>query len=150
MVAHLERELADARYSGRHFAVLFMDLDGLKVMNDRGGHRLGDAALVRVAECLRKNMRVHDVCARCGGDEFVIVLPDCGSTDARIRCEDLQRAVRSIVIDLEPGFRAPLSMSAGVAVYPDDGETQEQLLAVADSRMYDDKFRSARRCRLTA
>ena len=150
MVAHLEREIAAARYNRRQFAVIFVDLDGLKTMNDRGGHQIGDAALVRVADCLRKNLRVHDVCARCGGDEFVIVLSDCGSAEAKLRRDELQRAVRAIAIDLEPGFRTSLNISAGVSVYPDDGDTQEQLLAVADSRMYEDKFRSARRRRLTA
>lgn len=150
MVAHLERELAAARYDRHQFAVIFMDLDGLKIVNDRGGHQAGDSALVRVAECLRNNTRVHDVCARCGGDEFVLVLGDCGPVEAKIRRDELQRAVRSIVIDLEPGFRTSLNISAGVAVYPDDGDTQEQLLAVADSRMYEDKFRSERRRRFTA
>jgi diguanylate cyclase (GGDEF)-like protein len=150
MVAHLEREIAAARTSRRQFAVIFVDLDGLKTMNDRGGHQIGDAALVRVADCLRKNLRVHDVCARCGGDEFVIVLSDCGASEANLRRDELQCAVRSIAVDLEPGFRTSLNISAGVSVYPDDGDTQEQLLAVADSRMYEDKFRSARRRRLTA
>ncbi len=150
MVAHLEREIIQAREGGGQFAVIFMDLDGLKMVNDRGGHAAGDAALTRVAETLRKTIRVHDVCARCGGDEFVLVLADCGVMEARIRCEELQRAVRSIVIDLEPGIRTSLSISAGAAVYPDDGETQEQLLAVADNRMYTDKFQSARRRRLSA
>jgi diguanylate cyclase (GGDEF)-like protein len=150
MVAHLEHELAQARSNRRQFAAIFVDLDGLKAINDRGGHQAGDAALVRVAECLRQHIRVHDVCARCGGDEFVIVLADCGAAEAEMRRAALQRAVRTIAIDLEPGFRSPLSLSAGVAVYPDDGDTQEQLLAVADSRMYEDKFRSARRRRLTA
>jgi len=90
------------------------------------------------------------VCARCGGDEFVAVLADCGSLEAKMRREELQRAVRSIVIDLEPGIRTSLSISAGVAVYPDDGDTQQQLLAAADNRMYEDKFRSVHRRRLTA
>jgi diguanylate cyclase (GGDEF)-like protein len=150
MVAHLERQLAEARTSQRPFAVIFMDLDGLKTVNDRGGHQAGDTALLRVADCLRKTIRVHDVCARCGGDEFVAVLSDCGAAEAKLRRDELQRAVRAIALDLAPGFRAPLDISAGVAVYPDDGDTQEQLLAVADSRMYEDKFRSARRRRLTA
>jgi diguanylate cyclase (GGDEF)-like protein len=150
MVAHLERQLSEARTSQRPFAVIFMDLDGLKIVNDRGGHQAGDTALMRVADCLRKTIRIHDVCARCGGDEFVAVLSDCGAAEAKLRRDELQRAVRAIAIDLAPGFRAPLDISAGVAVYPDDGDTQEQLLAVADSRMYEDKFRSARRRRLTA
>ena len=67
-----------------------------------------------------------------------------------MRRDELQRAVRSLAINLEPGVRESLSISAGVAVYPDDGDTQEQLLAVADNRMYEEKFRSARRHRLTA
>jgi len=150
MVAHLERQLTQARESGRQFAVIFMDLDGLKAMNDRAGHQIGDAALVQVADCLRKTIRQHDVCARCGGDEFVAVLADCGSLEARMRRDELQRAVRSMTINLEPGVHESLSISAGVAVYPDDGETQEQLLAVADNRMYEEKFRTARRHRLTA
>jgi len=150
MAAHLERELAAARSDRHQFAVIFMDLDGLKIVNDRAGHQIGDLALVRVAECLRSNTRGHDVCARCGGDEFVLVLGDCGPAEAEIRRDELQRAVRAIVIDLEPGFRTSLNISAGVAVYPDDGDTQDQLLAVADSRMYEDKFRSVRRRRLTA
>jgi diguanylate cyclase (GGDEF)-like protein len=150
MVSHLERQLTQARENGRQFAVIFMDLDGLKAMNDRAGHQLGDRALVRVADCLRKTIRQHDVVARCGGDEFVAVLADCGSAEAKMRRDELQRAVRSIAMNLEPGVRAPLSISAGIAVYPDDGETQEQLLAVADNRMYEEKFQSARRRRLTA
>jgi diguanylate cyclase (GGDEF)-like protein len=150
MVAHLERQLMESRDNARPFAVIFMDLDGLKTVNDRAGHRAGDAALVRVADCLRRTIRVNDVCARCGGDEFVIVLSDCGAEEARIRRDELQHAVRSITIDLGSGVKTSLNISAGAAVYPDDGDTQEQLLAVADSRMYEDKFRSARRRRLTA
>jgi len=150
MVTHLERQLTQARYDRRPFAVIFMDLDGLKELNDRAGHQVGDTVLVRVAEALRKAIRAHDVCARCGGDEFVAVLSDCGRVEAKARRDELQRAVRSIVIDLEPGLRSSLSISAGIAVYPDDGDTQEQLLAIADNRMYEDKFRSTRRRRLTA
>ena len=125
----------------RQFAVIFVDLDGLKTMNDRAGHQIRDAVLVRVADCLRKNLRVHDVCARCGGDEFVIVLSDCGSAEAKLRRDELQRAVRAIAIDLEPGFRTSLNISAGVSVYPDDGDTQENCLRLLTARMYEDKFR---------
>src|SRR5262249_14466197 len=132
------------------FAVVFMDLDGLKTINDRAGHRAGDAALVRVADALRQSIRTHDICARCGGDEFVLVLSDCGAAEIGARCEELQRAVRAIAIDIQPGVRSSLSISAGAAVFPDDGETQEQLLAIADNRMYQDKFESSRLRRLTA
>ena len=150
MVSHLDRELRQARETGKPFAVLFIDLDGLKSINDRGGHAIGDAAIVRVAECLKNTIRAQDVCARCGGDEFVVVLHDCGSADAEARREELQSAVRSMVIDLKPGLRTSLSISAGVAVYPDDGDTQEHLLAMADRRMYEDKSRSTRQRKISA
>jgi diguanylate cyclase (GGDEF)-like protein len=149
MVAHLEREIAAARYNRRQFAVIFVDLDGLKTMNDRGGHQIGDAALVRVADCLRKNLRVHDVCARCGGDEFVIVLSDCGSaepncaaTTCSAPCGRCDRS-RTRFPDIAQHQRGSVRVSRR-------WRHQEQLLAVADSRMYEDKFRSARRRRLTA
>jgi diguanylate cyclase (GGDEF)-like protein len=150
MVEHLEREILAARRTGKSLAVIFIDLDGLKTLNDRGGHATGDAALTRVADRLKGTIRSHDMCARCGGDEFVVVLADCGLSEADERREELQSVVRSIVVDLEPGLRMSLSISAGAAVFPDDGGTQEQLLAVADSRMYQAKFRAARRRKFSA
>lgn len=146
----LERDLIRARNSGRPLAVLFMDLDLLKTLNDRGGHAVGDAALIRVAERLKATIRYRDVCARFGGDEFIAVLPDCGWAEADARREELQAAVRSIVVDVEPAVRMSLSISVGVAVFPDDGDRQEQLIAAADNRMYQAKFAAARQRRFSA
>jgi diguanylate cyclase (GGDEF)-like protein len=150
MAEYLERELIQLRHAGRPLAVIFMGLDHLKVLNDRGGHAIGDTALVRVADRLKSTIRAQDVCVRCGGDEFIAVLADCELSEADARREELQSAVRSIVVDVEPGMRMSLSISAGVAVFPDDGETQEQLLAVADNRMYQAKFSAARQRRFSA
>jgi diguanylate cyclase (GGDEF)-like protein len=150
LMARLDQQIADSREPGRPFAVIFMDLDGLKALNDRGGHATGDAALVRVAECVKRMLRPNDLCARCGGDEFVVVLADCGGREAIVRREELKKAIGSIAIAIAPGIRVPLSASAGVSVFPDDGRSQEQLIAVADHRMYENKFQSARTSRLTA
>jgi diguanylate cyclase (GGDEF)-like protein len=150
MGEHLAREIEQARQTNKSFAVIFMDLDELKALNDRGGHATGDAALMRVAQRLKSAIRTHDVCARCGGDEFVAVLADCGADEAAARTEELRAAVRGIIIDVEPGVRMSLSISAGAAVFPDDGDTQERLLAAADARMYQAKYRVARERKISA
>ena len=150
MSEHIERELARCRRTGNPLAVIFTDLDGFKALNDRGGHAIGDAALARVAQCLRTAIRSHDVCARYGGDEFVLVLSDCGLDEAHARMEQLQLSIRSLIVDAAIGVRMSLNISAGVAVFPDDGETQEQLLVAADRRMYEAKFRTARTRQISA
>jgi diguanylate cyclase (GGDEF)-like protein len=150
LLEHLERALTRSRRTGTPCAVIFTDLDGFKMLNDRGGHATGDAALMRIAECLKAVVRSEDVCARYGGDEFVLVLADCGRVAAETRLHELQGAVRSIVVDAGPGVRMSVSLSAGAAVFPEDGSTLEQLLAVADRRMYESKARSARSRKLSA
>ena len=88
---------------------------------------------------LRDGIRPYDVCVRYAGDEFVVVLTDCGRGQAESKRAELEAAVGRIALDVRPGDRLSLSISAGAAVFPHDGETHEALLASADSRMYDDK-----------
>jgi diguanylate cyclase (GGDEF)-like protein len=92
-----------------------------------------------VAQQLQESVRSYDICARYGGDEFVVMLPGCGAEDAQRKAATLQRAVSQLKCEPKLGVTEPLRISAGVAVFPSDGETFEQLLTVADGRMFQDK-----------
>src|SRR6266403_211729 len=125
----LDMEIKRSERTGREFALLLFDLDGLKQINDRYGHLVGSHALCRVADVL-SFCRDIDTAARYGGDEFAVVLPETGAEAAN---QVAQRICESIAND---GMGPPLSVSMGVAVYPHDGERIETLLHAADVAMY--------------
>ncbi|MGA4321264.1 putative bifunctional diguanylate cyclase/phosphodiesterase [Ectopseudomonas hydrolytica] len=120
--------------NGGHFALLFMDLDGFKPVNDAFGHHIGDQLLVAVAQRLRANLRAQDSLARIGGDEFVLL--------AELRQADDAASVAGQVVSLlSQPFRVDehelrVSTSVGIAVYPGDGSNQQELLINADAAMY--------------
>ena len=136
---HLTRELARAERLKSPVALVVMDLNDFKEINDGFGHHIGDIALRQVGSVLRATIRPYDMCVRYAGDEFIVVLSGCERDEAEQKRAELQKAVDAIVIDATTGERIQLSISAGVAVYPSDGETYETLLAKADGRMYSDK-----------
>ena len=121
--------------TGRSFAVLLLDLDGLKRINDRHGHLVGSRALCRVSGILRAHCREVDTPARYGGDEFVVVLPETTAEGAK------QIAVRIRERVSKDEETPPISVSVGIAVFPEDGETIETLLSRADQSLYDMKRR---------
>jgi diguanylate cyclase (GGDEF)-like protein len=139
MLAHLTRELARAERQGTQVSILVLDLDDFKQINDTHGHHVGDRALREVARVLRETIRPYDVCARYAGDEFIVVLSSCGPEEAEAKRLELQRAVDHAVFEAAPGRKVAISLSIGAAVFPEDGETYEALLATADGRMYRDK-----------
>jgi len=139
MVSHLARELARAERHGSQVAVLVLDLDDFKKINDTYGHHVGDRALREVARVLRETIRPYDVCVRYAGDEFIIVLAGCGPEEAEAKRLELQCAVDTMNFETPEGRPVKVSLSLGAAVYPEDGETYEALLATADGRMYHDK-----------
>jgi diguanylate cyclase (GGDEF)-like protein/putative nucleotidyltransferase with HDIG domain len=136
---HLAQELARAARNRSTLAVVVCDLDGFKDVNDRYGHLEGDRVLKTVATVLRQSCRRYDYVARLGGDEFVVVLPETGRETVTSKLAEFRHNVASAALQ---NFReTALSLSAGVAVFPADGETAEGLLAAADGRMYEDKRR---------
>jgi diguanylate cyclase (GGDEF)-like protein len=139
MVSHLARELARAERQGSQVAILVLDLDDFKKINDTHGHHVGDRALREVARVLRETIRPYDVCVRYAGDEFIIVLAGCGPEEAEAKRLELQCAVDTMKFETPAGRPVKMSLSLGAAVYPEDGETYEALLATADGRMYHDK-----------
>jgi diguanylate cyclase (GGDEF)-like protein len=126
----LEAEMKRAGRTGRSFAVLLLDLDGLKRINDQYGHSTGSRALCRLADALRHSCRSIDTAARYGGDEFAIVIPESGSDAAQ---EVAHRIWERLAQDREV---PPLSVSIGAAVYPHSGQTIEMVLSVADRALY--------------
>jgi diguanylate cyclase (GGDEF)-like protein/putative nucleotidyltransferase with HDIG domain len=139
LVMHLTRELARAERLGAEVSLMVMDLDDFKEINDTHGHHVGDRALCEVARVLRAAIRPYDICVRYAGDEFIAVLSGCGAQEAEQKRVELQRGVDAVDFEAFPGKLLPISISVGTAVFPQDGESYEALLAAADHRMYQDK-----------
>jgi diguanylate cyclase (GGDEF)-like protein len=139
MFVHLSRELARAERLQREVAIVVMDVDGFKTINDTYGHNVGDHALREVAAALQGALRPYDLCVRYAGDEFIVVLGDCTREVAEAKRRELQSRVAEIQLEVRAGKRLRLGASAGAAVFPEDGRTYEQLLAAADHLMYRDK-----------
>jgi diguanylate cyclase (GGDEF)-like protein len=134
---HLDSELSRAKRDQRLLTVAVLDMNGLKMINDRFGHLEGNKVLSQVAQGLKQSCREYDYVARMGGDEFVMLLPGLGALDAEPRIDQLRRVIASCGEGLFDD-RA-LSASIGIASYPDDGSDAEQLLSEADRRMYQEK-----------
>ena len=133
----LDGEIKRSQRTQRPFAVLFLDVDRLKKINDRQGHLVGSQALCRVADALRACSRVVDTAARFGGDEFALVLPESGAAAARLVAG---RIAERLALN---GEMPEVSVSVGFAVYPRDGETADALLGIADGALYEAKARCA-------
>ena len=134
----LSLELADARRHNKKLALLFLDLNGFKQVNDTLGHDRGDRLLQEVALRLRGCIRESDTVARLGGDEFTVLMPDLGNTAAVGRVLEKILAVFETPFLLE-GTAVDSSTSIGVCTFPDDGKDVEDLMKKADIAMYEAK-----------
>jgi diguanylate cyclase (GGDEF)-like protein/putative nucleotidyltransferase with HDIG domain len=141
MFARLTHELARAERLQTQLALIVLDIDEFKRINDTYGHNVGDQALREVADALRNALRQYDLCVRFAGDEFIVVISDCPPEHAELKRVELQQRIGAIEVEVHPGQRIRLTASAGAAVFPDDGQTYDALLADADRRMYEDKSR---------
>lgn len=126
----LEREVHRAERSNHSFALLLLDLDDLKGINDRYGHLAGNRALKRLSGVIKEQCRATDLAARCGGDEFAVVLIDADPGMANRIKQRIQRALR------DGRERPALNVSIGVGIYPEDGRTASELLESADRLLY--------------
>jgi diguanylate cyclase (GGDEF)-like protein/PAS domain S-box-containing protein len=138
LVETVDTEIKRSERTAREFAILFLDLDGLKQINDRFGHLVGSQALCRLADVLCICSRNIDTPARFGGDEFALVLPETGREAASLVA---RRVCESLGGD---GKEPTLSVSIGVAIYPKDGEKLDLLLGAADAALYSMKARTRR------
>jgi diguanylate cyclase (GGDEF)-like protein len=133
----IEQSLAEAEQRGSRFAVMFMDLDGFKQVNDAYGHQTGDALLVAVADRTRKLLRPADMMARLGGDEFVLVVPIENDEDVATLAS---RIIQTVGCEpLLPRHDLQVTASIGIAICPDHAASERQLMAFADAAMYQAK-----------
>jgi diguanylate cyclase (GGDEF)-like protein len=142
----LDAEVARLRRGGPPLTILMIDLDGFKQINDTYGHQTGDQMLRETAAYLRAGIREIDHVGRYGGDEFLLILPNTDTEGARQITSRLLDLAEDTAVTID-GKRFAIQLSAGIATTPEDGTTRQQLLAVADTRMYASK--SARRWILT-
>ncbi len=141
----LSGAVARGKREGRIFALLFIDLDGFKGINDRYGHQAGDELLSETARRLRSAIRDSDTAGRVGGDEFIVLLDNIArSEDASVFAAKVRTALSEPVC-LPSGDIVSIGASVGVSVYPDDGEDADAVLNAADASMYEHKMKRGKR-----
>ena len=137
----LERELQVAARKKQTVAVLFIDLDHFKRFNDIFGHDAGDMVLRSIADLFRSFFRATDICCRYGGEEFAVILPESSARDASIRAEALRLEVKKLRLQYKKQTLGPVTLSAGVAAFPEHGMSSGELLTIADQCLYESKSR---------
>ncbi len=131
----LKQDISRAGRNRKKTAILFLDLDNFKQINDRYGHQAGDQLLIELAVSLRRRLRESDILCRWGGDEFVIALPEIADSDMACRvAQKICRVIQDDIVDLYKD--CGLTMSIGIAMYPDNGTSPDNLIRQADMGMY--------------
>lgn len=144
---HLELAIAQARRYNHMLAMMFLDLDRFKVVNDTLGHAIGDNLLIEVAARLKNCLREGDTLARQGGDEFTLLLPQIDGPEDAVRTAD--KIIKSFGVPFQiDGHELYVSMSIGIALYPENGDNIDILIKNADIAMYDSKAKGRNRYQL--
>jgi diguanylate cyclase (GGDEF)-like protein/PAS domain S-box-containing protein len=135
----LERELLRASRKKLSLGIILLDVDNFKKFNDTCGHAAGDAILHELGKLMLEHIRGEDIPSRYGGDEFVIILPDASREVTRERAELLREHAHHFNIQIEGQTLEPVTLSLGVAVFPEDGSTSATILSAADAALYNAK-----------
>ncbi len=142
MFMAFEQNVKKAERFKENMAVLVMDLNNFKQINDRYGHKVGDDVLIKVSKILQKEMRKYDTCIRYAGDEFVAFLYNADREVTEKIVTRIKKSVHNLLVRVRSGKEVRLGVSVGMSMYPEDGCELNQLFTVADSQMYNDKFES--------
>ncbi len=139
MEESLDREMRRAVRGGHPVGILMLDLDHFKRFNDVFGHDAGDALLREVGTVLQRSIRAEDIACRYGGEEFTLILPQMSLPDAAQRAEQIRDAIKRLNIEHRRTPLGPVTVSLGVAVFPDHGPTADAVLRAADTALYEAK-----------
>ena len=139
LIESFEREISRSLRSKKSVAVLVLDIDHFKRYNDANGHDAGDHVLREFGATLRQTIRGSDIACRYGGEEFVVVLPESSAADALARAQDLRKKVASMTLDYRAQQLGQVTVSVGVASFPEHGMTVEAVLGAADCALYQAK-----------
>jgi diguanylate cyclase (GGDEF)-like protein len=135
----LERETSRARRSEQPLGVMMVDVDHFKRINDTYGHAAGDAVLRAVAQCLLSLARAEDIPCRYGGEEFVLVMAHASPATVRERAERLRAGVQALAIEHDDRSIGPVTLSVGIAMFPEHGDNWRSVLQAADTALYSAK-----------
>jgi diguanylate cyclase (GGDEF)-like protein len=135
----LDRELTRARRAGMSLAVIMMDLDRFKQVNDTFGHDAGDCVLMEMAKLLKKSVRGSDMVCRFGGEEFLLVLTDATPETALRRCEEIRAAIKRLEPDYQGRLLRSPTASFGVALFPHHADGHDALIRASDEALYEAK-----------
>jgi diguanylate cyclase (GGDEF)-like protein len=136
MEESLEREFSRASRNKTTLAIIMMDLDHFKRFNDTFGHQAGDTLLRTLGDFLRRSTRGQDIACRYGGEEFALVLTDSNLQGAIQRCELLRQQVKQLSVEYAGQLLGTVSVSMGIALFPDHGTTIGDVLRAADQALY--------------
>jgi diguanylate cyclase (GGDEF)-like protein/PAS domain S-box-containing protein len=136
MEASLEREIKRAKRRGASLGVIMVDVDHFKTFNDVHGHEVGDAILRKLGAFFEKSVRGEDIACRYGGEEFILILPDTGIDDLMRRAETMRTRAKEEVAVVQRGKTLTITLSMGVAVFPEHGASGEETLGAADQALY--------------
>lgn len=135
----MDREIHRARRLKTPLGVVMMDLDRFKDFNDAFGHAAGDALLSALAHVITGGIRTEDIACRYGGEEFLLVLPGASLETTRERAENVRQAVKALQVKYQGRFLRSTTISLGIAIFPDQGHTAEEVIAAADAALYQAK-----------
>jgi diguanylate cyclase (GGDEF)-like protein len=139
MEESLEREIHRAARRQASVGVVMLDLDRFKSFNDAFGHAAGDTLLRELGAFIRAHLRGEDIACRYGGEEFTLILPDANLEQTRERAEQLRQGARHLTVLHHGQTLAAITLSLGVAAFPDNGLSVEEILSATDAALYDAK-----------
>ena len=132
----LERELRRAERGKRPLCVAMLDIDHFKEFNDTFGHEAGDVLLSELGRLLRATIRSGDVACRYGGEEFFLIMPELAVGDAERRLDEIRQAVKRLYITYRGQSIPGVTVSAGIATFPEHGNAGDELVRIADAALY--------------